>query len=385
MNDIYKAIVHGLGKRDGATCDLTVGGSAFQVSLEGEDGFRVASLPYLGMQVGFAGVDDRYVVFEGSVDNRPFKLMVSDKKIISTLEAVGASRPFMDALRHTVTKRDRRSMGRMSIFVGLGLLILLIGVGIWFGFSLGVDKAVSLVPPEWEVALGQSAAGSLLQENKVCSDPALAAVMNEMGARLIGGLDNVPYNFRIRVLDTDDVNAFALPGGYLFLNKGLIEQADDGFEVAGVLAHEIQHAMLRHGIRNIVREAGVMLMLQVLVGDASGIEQFLLYHAASLSSMSFSRDQESAADSHGLDLMYRANMDPTGLPRFLKKLAAKEGSLSNTLSILSTHPASMSRVKELQAMIQRRGSGNIKSLTRDLQSVKGRCDPVTLADPDAPL
>jgi predicted Zn-dependent protease len=330
-------------------------------------------------------VDDRYIVFEGSRDNRPFKLMVPDKSILNALQAIGAPRQFLDALQQTISKQGRRSMGRGALLAGILTICLVLILIVWLGFGHAVKKAVDMIPLEWEVALGQSAAKGLLEDTKTCSDPALTAVMNEMGTRLVGELERVPFDFKIRVLDTDDVNAFALPGGYLFVNRGLIEQADDGFEVAGVLAHEIQHAMLRHGIHNVVREAGMMLMLQVVIGDVGGIEQFLLYNAASLSSMSFSREQETAADIEGLALMYRAGMDPTGLPRFLKKLAAKEGIASNALSILSTHPASRDRVEELNDIIRAKGNVDITPLTRNFNELKGRCSPVSLTDPDTPI
>ena len=385
MTDRFKVIAHGVADKDGITCDLVLRGTGMEVFLDGDGGFPPVSLPYIGMQVGFTGVDDRYIVFEGTRDNRPFKLLVPDKSILSSLRTIGAPRPFLDALEQALSKRGRRTMGRAAFWGGLAATCLALFFIVWLGFGYAVSKAVSLVPPEWEVSLGQSAAAGLLEQNKVCSDPMMTALMNEMGTRLIGGLERVPFDFKIRVLDTDEVNAFALPGGYLFVNRGLIEQADDAAEVAGVLAHEIQHAILRHGIHNMVREAGMMLLLQAVVGDIGGIEHFLIYNAASLSSMSFSRDQETAADVNGLDLMYRARMDPTGLPRFLKKLAAKEGAVSNALTILSTHPASKDRVKELDDLIAKRQSSEAIPLRADFAAVKGRCAPVSIADPDAPL
>lgn len=385
MTTSYKGIAHGLGPKNGVSCDITPQGDGLAVESIGDAGFSKRTLPYLGLTVGFEGFEDRYIAFKGVHANTSFKLLVADRAIVPALTAIGAPRMLLDALQKAEHRRGGRKRNRMAIFAGLATLVVLLGLGIWLGFGIAVDKAVEHVPLSWEISVGQTAANEMLATKKVCSDPQLLAAVNEMGARLIGALPTIPFDFKIRVIDTDDVNAFALPGGYLFINRGLIDQADDGHEVAGVLAHEIQHAILRHGIRNVVREAGLALLLSAMVGDVNGIEQFLIYNAAHLSSMSFSRDQETAADLNGLDLMWRAKLDPTGLPRFLKKLADKEGSLGDVLSIIATHPASSDRIGELNALIQRKGQTTVIPFKLDVSQIKGRCDPVTLADPDAPL
>jgi hypothetical protein len=337
------------------------------------------------MTVGLGGVDDRYLVFESSLDDRPVKLMIPDKTIGGHLAAIGAPRSIIDAVAGAIQKKSRRAMGRTGILVVLGIGIVVIGAVIWLGFGWAVGRAVSLVPTAWESSLGRAAASGVLESTKVCGDPALTRAMGELGTRLVGGLGATPFKFTVRVLDSDEVNAFALPGGYLFVNRGLIEQADDSFEVAGVLAHEIEHAVLRHGMHNILREAGVMLLLSAVVGDVGAIEQFLLYNAASLTRMSFSREQESAADAAGLDLMYRAGLDPTGLSRFLAKLASKEGTMGGALSLLSTHPASAERVGELNAAIAARPAPVVTPLRFDLTAFKGQCNPVALSDPDGTI
>jgi predicted Zn-dependent protease len=268
------------------------------------------------------------------------------------------------------------------------VLVAVVGLavaGIWEGFGWAVEQAVELAPAEWEVSLGRSAASQILAQKKVCADPRVTRAINEIGTRLVGGLTPSHYQFRVRVLDDPDVNAFALPGGYIFVNQGLIEQATDGFEVAGVLAHELQHVLLRHGMHNIARQAGLILILRTIMGDAGALEQFLMLNAAELAAMTFSRDQERAADIGGIELMYKTSMDPEGLPRFLDRIAAEQGTAGEILSILSTHPGSGERAKALRDIIASKPKPRITLLKFDLKEARGLCTPTIIEDPDSTI
>jgi Zn-dependent protease with chaperone function len=347
------------------------------------DGAVLARLNYREISVSLTGMDDRYLCFEGPHQGAAVRLLVPDKTITQAIEAIGAPGQFVEALRATERSQARRSYGRTGVLLTLAALLVLGGLLLFFGLGWATGKAAALVPVEWEVALGRHAAEGILQGTQVCSDPELKNALNEIGTRLVGGLGESAYQFKVRVLDDDEVNAFALPGGYVFVNRGLIEQADDGFEVAGVLAHEIEHVVLRHGVNNMVRQAGLILILQAVTGDVGAVEQFLMVNAAELASMSFSRDQERDADMGGLRLMTKAAMDPTGLSRFLKKLAAKEGAAREALSILTTHPASVERTQTLETTLASWPEYPVTPLRFDLSTLKGRCAPISVTDPDA--
>jgi Zn-dependent protease with chaperone function len=381
VTDMFKGIAHGFVESRGIPCDVLPRGEGLELNTESKE-IQHAVLPYVGMSVSLMGMDDAYICFQSTYGGKSVKVLVSNKTIVSQIQATGAPRSIMDALAAMMAKKSKNSLGRAAVFATLALIVVGLGLGVWALFGYAANKAVSYIPPDWEKEIGKSAATGILQESKVCSDPELLRAMNEMGTRLLGGLGNSSFSFKLRVVDTKDVNAFALPGGYLFVNRGLIEQADDSFEVAGVLAHEIQHVMLRHGLHNVVRQAGTMILLSALVGDLGGIQQFLLYNAASLASMSFSRDQESAADEEGLNLMYKAGMDPTGLSRFLGKLAKEEGAVTGALSILSTHPASKDRVEDLNRLVAAHKGAEITPFNTDIKNLKINCAPVELTDPD---
>ncbi len=383
MTDTFRGIAHGFVETSGP-CNVTPRGQGIEVN---DDAGKIigVNLPYLALSVQLTGMDDAYIEFRAPLEGKTVKVLVSDKSIVRQIEAIGAPRLFIDALHALLAKRSKRALGRFAVPVILLMLLAGIVFGVWGLLGYATQKAVDYIPPDWEKSLGKAAAQDVLNNNKICSDPELMRAVNEMGTRLVGGLGSSRFNFTLRVVDTEEVNAFALPGGYLFINRGLIEQADDSFEVAGVLAHEIEHVMLRHGMHNMARQAGTMLLLRAFVGDFGGVEQFMLYNAASLAAMSFSRDQERAADLGGIDLMYRAGMDPTGLSRFLQKLAKEEGTMSNALSILSTHPASKDRVEELNAVIARRPVPDVVPLSTDIKNVKNRCAPIEMTDPDGDI
>jgi predicted Zn-dependent protease len=330
-------------------------------------------------------VDNRYLTFVASHRGGTATLLVADRDIAAQIEALGAPRRVVDILQQAARSKRRHALGRRAVLFALCVLLGLLALFSWVGFDWAVRRAVAAVPPEWETALGRNAAKSLLEQRKVCSDPDLQAAVNEIGTRLVGGLGSTSYRFVLRVLDDPDVNAFALPGGYLFLNRGLIEQADSGFEVAGVLSHELQHVRLRHGLHNVARQAGLMMIVRFAMGDASAFEQFLMLNAAELVSMSFSREQEAAADREGLELMYATSMDTSGLPMFLDKMAEKEGTAGELLGFISTHPGSKERAAALRDLINRKPKQRVAPLRFELSDVSDRCGPVRLSDPDGHL
>ncbi len=384
MKETFRGIVHGFEAGRGLPCDIFPRGQGLEINSDSQK-IKNITLSYSSMSVSLMGMDDAYIAFQTEYDGKTIKLLVSDKEIVSQIEMLGAPRQIIDALHNLVSNKSNRTIGRAA-FLGL-MVVVVIGLiwGGWKGVGYLAEKSTAFIPAEWETTLGKAAAEGILKEQKVCSDPELLRTVNEMGTRLVGALNTGQFNFKVRVLDSEEVNAFALPGGYVFINRGLLEQADDSFEVAGVLAHEIQHVILRHGINNVARQAGTMLLLSAFLGDVGGIEQFLLYNAASLATMSFNRDQERAADETGLELMYKAGMDPTGLPRFLSKLAEKEGSLSGALSMLSTHPASKERVTELNKLIAKKPEHQVIPLSADLKNISLKCEPIEMTDPDGAL
>ena len=266
--------------------------------------------------------------------------------------------------------------------MGAGTLIYVAYLSLMWVFGWVALK----VPRSWEVDIGRNASQSILSEKRVCGNRKLNAFMGRMSRRLQKAVKNKPYVFRFKVIDEKKVNAFALPGGYVFVHQGLIAKAESGEEVAGVLAHEMQHVLQRHGMKRIVRHLGVYIVLRMIFGDVAGFVDLAAQGAAKLGNLKYDRSQEDEADMKGCKLLYRAGIDPRGLPKFFDRLAEKEKNMSEAerslLPLLSTHPPSKERKKRLMRYIKKRGLPEKMRPLTGFAEIKDKCDPMSLTDPD---
>jgi predicted Zn-dependent protease len=240
-----------------------------------------------------------------------------------------------------------------------------------------VGKGVNFYSLEKEIALGKQMAQEVERQSKIIDDPVIAEYVNRLGQNLVRNSDaKVP--FTIKVLDTDEVNAFALPGGFFFVNSGLILQADSESELAGVMAHEIAHVAARHGTRQATRgEIAQFATLPLMI--AGGWTGYAIYQAASvaipLGFLKFSRGFESEADMLGLQYMYKAGYDPTSFVDFFEKIESLEKKKPGTMSkVFSTHPMTEDRIKAAQQNIQQNLEARPEYVidTSEFEDVKAR-------------
>jgi beta-barrel assembly-enhancing protease len=221
-----------------------------------------------------------------------------------------------------------------------------------------VGKGVNFYSLEKEIALGKEMAEDVQRQAKIIDDPVIAEFVNRLGQNLVRNSDaKVP--FTIKVLDTEEVNAFALPGGFFFVNSGLILKADTEAELAGVMAHEIAHVAARHGTRQATRgQMAHIAMIAVAIAVPYGWTGYAIQQGAGLSIplgfLQFSRGMEREADLLGLQYMYKAGYDPTSFVDFFEKIQSmqkkKPGSMAK---IFSTHPMTDDRIKAAQHEIQK--------------------------------
>src|SRR5712671_4867304 len=209
---------------------------------------------------------------------------------------------------------------------------------------------------ETEIRMGKQYAMQVEQGVKLVQDPVVTEYVNRIGQNLVRNSDaQVP--FTIKVIDSDEVNAFALPGGFFYVNSGLILAADEEAELAGVMAHEIAHVAARHGTRQMTRAqwANIGTIPLIFVGGGIG---YAVRSAASLALpmtfLSFSRGFESEADYLGLQYMYKTGYDPQAFVSFFEKLQAKEKRKPGTLArAFATHPQTPDRIEKSQEEIGR--------------------------------
>jgi len=219
-----------------------------------------------------------------------------------------------------------------------------------------VGKGVNFYSLEKEIAIGKQLAQEVERQAKIVDDPVIAEYVNRVGQNLVRNSDaKVP--FTIKVLDSEEVNAFALPGGFFFVNSGLILKADSESELAGVMAHEIAHVAARHGTRNATRgELAQIAMIPVMV-MSGGWAGYAIYQGAHLAIpmgfLAFSRANEREADYLGLQYMYKAGYDPTSFVDFFEKIQTMEKRKPGTVAkVFSTHPMTDDRIKASQNEIQ---------------------------------
>jgi len=219
-----------------------------------------------------------------------------------------------------------------------------------------VGKGINLYSLEREIALGKASAQEVERTAKMINDPVVTEYVNRVGQNLVRNSDaKVP--FTIKVIDSDVVNAMALPGGFFYVNSGLILHADEEAELAGVMAHEIGHVAARHGTRSdtklqIIQWAQIPL---ILLGPG-GWAGYGLYEGLNLAIpmgyLKFSRDQEREADYLGLQYMYKAGYDPNAFVSFFEKFEALERRQPGSIpKIFSTHPLTPDRVQKAQEEI----------------------------------
>lgn len=237
---------------------------------------------------------------------------------------------------------------------------------LYFGLDAFVRRAASGIPIAWENALGESLFAAMTAARPRASEKD-AAVVRAAFDRLRAHAASPGCAFEFAVLESPEVNAFALPGCKFVVFTGLLAKAGRPEETAGVLGHEFQHAVLRHSLQRMVRAAGLRAVLALLVGDLEGLGGLVRNAGLQVQELSYGRDQEREADLAAVELLARAGIDPAGLPDFFDRLAADEGGAGergpgNALSLLSTHPASAERSAALRAAIARRGAARYQPL-----------------------
>ena len=207
---------------------------------------------------------------------------------------------------------------------------------------------------ETEIKIGKQYSMQVEQSVKLVQDPVVNEYVNRIGQNLVRNSDaQVP--FTIKVIDSDEINAFALPGGFFYVNSGLILAADEEAELAGVMAHEISHVCARHGMRQMTRAnwANIGTIPLIFIGGGIG---YGIYEAAGLglplTFMKFQRNFEAEADYLGLQYMYKTGYDPQAFISFFEKIQAKEKKKPGSIAkAFASHPQTPDRIEASQKEI----------------------------------
>ena len=272
-----------------------------------------------------------------------------------------------------------------GIFGSVGGLLIAIPLCIVLFMDSITGMLAPHIPAEWEASLGETVFEQYTLGQDFLDQDDTDKLLMPLVQPLLDNIESDRYEYRFHISRDEQVNAFALPGGYIVINSGLILKADSASEMLGVVAHEIAHVTEQHSVRNIMGTAGVYLTVNAMLGDMTGLLAVVADAAPFLINQSYSRGFESDADEKGLSLLHRAAIDPEGLVTFFEKLRALEQekmqemageenseTVESTLQFLSTHPATDDRIENLRQRIDALPHQREQDLQTEFDALKGR-------------
>lgn len=207
----------------------------------------------------------------------------------------------------------------------------------WLG-----ERAAMLVPVETEIGLGEQLSNVYTAQSTM--NDSASALLNEFTRRL---KKDETYPIVAGVITSEEINAFALPGGRIFVYSGIISKMDSPGQLAALLGHEMTHVIKRHSLKSICRNGATSLLISSFFGDASGITSGILSQVNEFKSLDYSRDLETEADNEGLDLMVKNNLDPAGMLDLLQLLKEQHEEMPALMKYLSTHPDTEARIRNI--------------------------------------
>ena len=345
MREEFTAIVFGPNlPPGGAKGSLNVTASGIELSLSAEVGtephFQSARFSELTLrEVGFGapGVELAWSEVDGTWAAHVLDSAAA-RRLIALPEFSGA---------HSSALKSKQRRNKVGNALGWSLIVLFVLLpGVLLALLLLNSNRIAgwvaeKIPIEQEVELGKQAFAGMRAQLQLRDEGRAYDAAKDIVAQLTKGSR---YRYEVHITQDDTLNAFAMPGGIVVIHTGLIAATKRPEELAGVLAHEIQHVEQRHSIRGVIKELGLRGLWAAVTGD---IGVTLAGQAAlEMTSLKFSRDDETEADEKGFDALVAARIDPAGMPAFFKIMSEK--SVDAPAAFLSTHPLSVDRERDLQ-------------------------------------
>jgi Zn-dependent protease with chaperone function len=299
---------------------------------------------------------------------------------------VAASEGFQRVFGPILSQFGKGRAGEASgtrIAIWCGLAVASLTFLFFVGLPLFARIAAPMVPWSWEASLGRSVEPQVLDYfSKSKSSPVSIcggenspgkAALDAMVAKLSAGA-NLPAPVRVDILDTSMTNAFALPGGRIFIFRPILEKAGTADEVAGVLAHEIGHVVHRDAMRALIHDGTLSLMIGAVLGDITGGSTIAILSKIMLGS-AYSRENESEADKVSVALMRHAGADPRAINDFFRRISPMGNAKSTIFDALSSHPVTSERIAAVEKL-----AADVPKIVRPIldsrewAALKGICD-----------
>ncbi len=326
--------------------------------------FRCAAgavdIPFRGAELRLGGASDR-LVFISNPARPGWSVYTDDRGLIA--DPLLAQQP---ELQPALSGMRRKRAGGWLATLAIALLLLGLPLALLFNIDVFAGMAAKRIPAEWEEGLGKRVFAQYEIGAELIEDKAMVAQLEKLTGPLEQQIEKPRYPFRFHIAKDTQINAFALPGGYVVINSELILRARTADELLGVVAHEMSHVTEQHGMRSVITSAGVLLIAQALLGDVAGLAATLASAAPLLLNQSYSRGFEKQADKRGVELLQRARIDPLGMVRFFELVQAEEKKrqekirkttgdrtadvLEGASKFLSTHPQTQERIEAIRRM-----------------------------------
>ncbi len=276
-------------------------------------------------------------------ETAPEALVVDDPAFLLALQKIAR-----EEARRFAGPLDRRSRLQVILLATLGSIAAITAIIVW-GIPALAELAAPLVPTSWETAFGDAIAPQLAPAEGRCTNGRLRESVDKLVMRLAAARPASPYRFHVTVVDSPVFNAYAAPGGQIVIHRTLLKSTKTPEELAGVLAHEMQHILQRHATKALIRDLSMAAIVAAVFGDVSGIGAFAVQGARTLTTLHYNRQTEEEADREGFRLLQAARIDPAGMVRFFETLKKHTGE-GAVPGYLSTHPETDERIAAMKAL-----------------------------------
>ncbi len=243
---------------------------------------------------------------------------------------------------------SKKSWVRAVILLVAGVVGVTASLYLW-GIPAMTSWIAPHIPVSWEERLGQSVVDAVAPVEKRCVDSTRSKKIQEIITALGSSVPHSPYKFRVMVVNSPAVNALAAPGGSIMVFRGLLEKTTTPEELAGVLAHEMQHILQRHATRALLQQVSMKIILAAAVGDAKGLS-YGLEGAQALGMLRYTRQKEEEADREAVQMLIASGIDPRGLVTFFETVQKESLNSLKMPFYLSTHPDLEERIQRLKTL-----------------------------------
>lgn len=340
------------GAVDGESVKIGIDSGVVQVK---NNGGPPEFLPLADLDLKLGGQNGNRVVLSSKSGQETF--FIENVKFLDQLAAAASSADERLSAQITHARKQMRQapLHEAKWWLVTAGLVTAIAASIFAGVDLAVGIAEKHIPPSLEAQLGKISIDSEKTEKKLEQKSAEYKRVKTIADKLLSNYKDNPYTFSFYIRPSDEINAYALPGGNIVVNERLVKEAKEDDELAGVLGHEIGHVKKRHSLKAALRSAGIWVCISFIMGAPSKDQLNLIATMINLEDLQFSRHQETEADEVSVDLTAAAGYRPDGIISFFQKIE-KEDPLSNgkALSMLSTHPMPAERIEHIKKLCEQK-------------------------------